>query len=110
MEQLSSLTARPVYGVLPWEEQLWLDAEDSLSYVTDGVVGKPAPPRGDQWLRVAVIRLPRISNATDVEALAAEPGVAVRFVTEPSRLADADLVVLPGSKSTVADLHWLRET
>lgn len=110
LEQLSSLTARPVYGVLPWEEQLWLDAEDSLSYVTDGVVGKPAPPRGDQWLRVAVIRLPRISNATDVEALAAEPGVAVRFVTEPSRLADADLVVLPGSKSTVADLHWLRET
>ena len=55
-------------------------------------------------------RLPRISNATDVEALAAEPGVAVRFVTEPSRLSDADLVVLPGSKSTVADLAWLRES
>src|SRR5690606_23680620 len=110
LEQLSSLTARPVYGVLPWEEQLWLDAEDSLSYVTDGVVGKPAPPLGSQWLRVAVVRLPRISNATDAEALAAEPGVAVRYVTEPSRLADADLVVLPGSKATVADLAWLRRT
>jgi adenosylcobyric acid synthase len=59
---------------------------------------------------VAVVRLPRISNATDVDALACEPGVAVRYVTEPSRLVDADLVVLPGTKSTVSDLEWLRHT
>ncbi|WP_433869731.1 cobyric acid synthase [Saccharopolyspora sp. CA-218241] len=110
LEQLRALTGRPVHGVLPWAEELWIDAEDSLSYVADGVIGRPAPPVGEQWLRVAVPRLPRISNATDVEALAAEPGVAVRFVTEPSRLSDADLVVLPGSKSTVADLAWLRRT
>ncbi|GAA2780179.1 cobyric acid synthase [Saccharopolyspora taberi] len=110
LEQLRGLTGRPVLGVLPWAEELWLDAEDSLSYAADGVLGRPAPPRGEQWLRVAVPRPPRISNATDVEALAAEPGVAVRFVTEPSRLTDADLVVLPGSKSTVADLAWLRST
>ncbi|GAA4619366.1 cobyric acid synthase [Saccharopolyspora hordei] len=110
LDQLRRLTGRPVHGVLPWAEELWLDAEDSLSYAADGVVGRPAPPRGGQWLRVAVPRLPRISNATDVEALAAEPGVAVRFVTEPSRLTDADLVVLPGSKSTVADLAWLRRS
>ncbi len=45
-----------------------------------------------------------------MEALACEPGVSVRFVTEPSRVADADLVVLPGSKATVDDLAWLRET
>jgi adenosylcobyric acid synthase len=56
------------------------------------------------------VRLPRISNATDVEAMACEPGVSVRFVTDPSRLVDADLVVLPGSKSTVDDLAWLRRT
>jgi len=86
---------------------LWLDAEDSLAHVADGVVGRAAPPCGSQWLRVAAVRLPRISNGTDVDALACEPGVAVRYVTEPSRLADADLVVLPGSKSTVADLSWL---
>ena len=89
---------------------LWLDAEDSLSAVADGVLGRPAPPHGSQWLRVAVVRLPRISNATDAEALACEPGVAVRYVTEPSRLADADLVVLPGTRATVADLAWLRRT
>jgi adenosylcobyric acid synthase len=110
LDQLRTLTGRPVHGVLPWAEELWLDAEDSLSYVADGVVGRPAPPMGSQWLRVVVPRLPRISNATDVEALAAEPGVSVRFVTEPSRLADADLVVLPGSKSTVDDLDWLRRS
>jgi adenosylcobyric acid synthase len=110
LDTLAELTGRPTYGVLPWEERLWLDAEDSLSAVADGVLGRPAPPHGSQWLRVAVVRLPRISNATDAEALAAEPGVAVRYVTEPSRLADADLVVLPGSKSTVNDLAWLRRT
>ncbi len=110
LRQLGALTGRPVLGVLPWREELWLDAEDSLAAVADGVVGRPAAPVGEQWLRVAVVRFPRISNATDVEALACEPGVAVRFVTEPSRLADADLVVLPGSKATVADLAWLRRT
>ncbi|WP_086828525.1 cobyric acid synthase [Allokutzneria sp. NRRL B-24872] len=110
LDQITALTGRPVLGVLPWREELWLDAEDSLSYTADGVVGRPAPPAGEQWLRVAVVRLPRISNATDVEALACEPGVSVRFVTEPSRIADADLVLLPGSKSTVDDLEWLRRT
>lgn len=110
LARLRELTGRDVHGVLPWSEELWLDAEDSLSYVADGVLGRPAPPVGQQWLRVAVPKLPRISNATDIEALAAEPGVAVRFVTEPSRLSDCDLVVLPGSKSTVADLDWLHRT
>ena len=110
LEQLHTLTGRPTFGVVPWADGLWLDAEDSLSVVSDGVLGRPAPPHGSRWLHVAVVRFPRISNATDAEALACEPGVAVRYVTEASRLADADLVVLPGSKSTVADLAWLRRT
>ncbi|MGH3978458.1 MAG: cobyric acid synthase [Pseudonocardiaceae bacterium] len=110
MEQLRALTGRRSYGVLPWSDELWLDAEDSLAHAADGVVGRPAPPLGGQWLRVAAVRLPRISNGTDVDALACEPGVAVRYVTEPSRLADADLVVLPGSRSTVDDLAWLHRT
>jgi len=110
LDQLRALTGRPTFGVVPWADGLWLDAEDSLSAVADGVLGRPAAPHGSQWLRVAVVRLPRISNATDAEALACEPGVAVRYVTEPSRLADVDLVVLPGSKATVSDLGWLRRT
>ena len=103
------MTGRPTYGVLPYADELWLDAEDSLSVVAHRVVGMPAPPRGDEWLRVAAVRLPRISNSTDVEALACEPGVLVRWVTDPAELAEVDLVVLPGTKATVADLSWLRE-
>ncbi|MBX7265561.1 cobyric acid synthase [Micromonospora sp. Llam7] len=108
LEMLRHVTGRPTYGVLPWALDLWLDAEDSLAY--GRVLGRPAAPHGTEWLDVAVLRLPRISNATDVEALATEPGVRVRLTVEPAELAAADLVVLPGSKSTVADLAWLRET
>jgi len=108
LDMLTRLTGRPTYGVLPWHVDLWLDAEDSLAY--GRVLGRPDPPKGDEWLDVAVVRLPRISNATDVEALATEPGVRVRLTVEPAEIAAADLVVLPGSKSTVADLEWLRRT
>jgi adenosylcobyric acid synthase len=108
VDALDRLTGRPTLGVLPWRSDLWLDGEDSLAYGT--VVGRPAPPRGGEWLRIAAVRLPRLSNATDLEALAAEPGVRVRLVTEPAELIDADLVILPGTKSTVEDLTWLRQT
>jgi adenosylcobyric acid synthase len=106
LEMLHQVTGRPTYGVLPWHLDLWLDAEDSLAY--GRVLGRPAPPRGADWLDVAVVRLPRVSNATDVEALATEPGVRVRLTIEPAEIAAADLVVIPGTKSTVDDLDWLR--
>ncbi|MCZ4554259.1 MULTISPECIES: cobyric acid synthase [Rhodococcus] len=108
--QLREMTGRPTLGVVPFAEGLWIDAEDSLSTVVDAPVGRPAAPAGQGWLRVAAVRLPRVSNATDVEALACEPGVSVHWVGEPSRLQDADLVVIPGSKSTVSDLAWLRSS
>jgi adenosylcobyric acid synthase len=57
-----------------------------------------------------VARLPRLSNFTDLDALAAEPGVLVRYATRPEELADADLLILPGTRATVADLAWLRST
>ncbi|MFN8070667.1 MAG: cobyric acid synthase [Mycobacterium sp.] len=109
LEQLAALTGRPTYGVLPYSDELWLDAEDSVSVAAREVVGMPTEPHGSQWLRVAAVRLPRISNSTDIEALACEPGVAVRWVVEPAQLSDADVIILPGSKATVADLQWLRE-
>ncbi|MGZ5394549.1 MAG: cobyric acid synthase, partial [Mycobacterium sp.] len=109
LTQLQDLTGRPTYGVIPYSAGLWLDAEDSVSVLAHRVVGDPQIPRGQQWLRVAAIRLPRISNSTDVEALACEPGVLVRWAGDPADLADADVIVIPGSKATVADLAWLRE-
>ena len=109
LTQLDVLTGRPTYGVIPFDNGFWLDTEDSVSVQAHRVVGQPLPPIGEQWLRVGAIRLPRISNSTDVEALACEPGVLVRWVTDPADLPDADVVVIPGSKATVADLTWLRD-
>jgi adenosylcobyric acid synthase len=106
IRMLGERTGRPSFGILPWREDLWLDAEDSLAL---GGQGGAAAPRGADVLRVAVVRLPRISNFTDIDALASEPGVLVRYAYRPAELADADLVVLPGSRATVSDLAWLRE-
>jgi adenosylcobyric acid synthase len=109
LDQLRDRTGRPTYGVIPHLDSLWLDTEDSLSVTPGATLGDPVAPLGRQWLRVAAVRLPRISNSTDVEALACEPGVLVRWVAEPADIADADVVVLPGSKATVSDLAWLRD-
>lgn len=106
LRMLHDLTGRPVHGVLPWLDGLWLDTEDSLALSAER--GQTRPPVGEQTLRIAVVRFPRISNFTDIDALTVEPGVDVRFVTQPQELGDADLVVLPGSRATVADLAWLR--
>ncbi len=107
LDTLAQLTGRPTLGVLPWLPGLWLDVEDSLDLAGDR--GAALPPVGEDVLRVSVVQLPRLSNFTDLDALAAEPGVLVRYATRPEELADADLVVLPGTRSTVSDLGWLRE-
>ena len=102
---LEQLTGRPTLGVLPFVTGMGLDAEDS---VDRALLLSGGPPVGDDVLRVHVVALPRMSNHTDVDALAVEPGVVVRFITGPAEVAGADLVVLPGTRSTVADLAWLR--
>jgi adenosylcobyric acid synthase len=107
LDSLAALTGRPTLGVLPWLPGLAIDVEDSLGIGA----GEPAgPPAGEEVLRISVVRLPRLSNVTDLDALAAEPGVLVRYATRPEELGDADLVVLPGTRATVADLAWLRST
>jgi adenosylcobyric acid synthase len=60
-------------------------------------------------LRIAVLRLPRISNFTDVDPLRLEPGVSVDFTTDPGGLEGVDMAVIPGSKNTLADLEWLKK-
>jgi adenosylcobyric acid synthase len=101
LTQLTQLTGCPVLGVLPWREGLWLDVEDSLA-----LESRPAPV--GTGLDVTVVRLPRMSNFTDFDALAAEPGVRVRFTTDATDVARADLAVLPGTKATVTDLACVR--
>ena len=109
LDVVREYTGVPVLGVVPFIPGLWIDAEDSLGIVAGASVGPANAPLGTETLSVAAIRLPRVSNATDIEALACEPGVHVQWTVDPSVVARADLVVLPGTKSTVADLKWLRE-
>lgn len=111
LDMLLGLTGRPTYGVLPFRHGLGIDEEDGLRVSLRGTVreSNSAPPVGEDVLRVAVCAVPLMSNFTDVDALAAEPGVVVRFVDRPEELADADLVVLPGTRGTVRALAWLRE-
>ena len=106
LDMLRGLTGRPTLGVIPWTEGLELDVEDSLGLSAPVA---PLPAVGRDVLRVSVIRLPRLSNWTDIDALRTEPGVLVRFATTPEELADADLVIVPGTRQTVADLAWLRD-
>jgi adenosylcobyric acid synthase len=106
LDSLRALTGRPTLGVLPWRRGLWLDVEDSLALEAPREDGPP--PLGPDSLEVAVVRLRWMSNFTDLDAIAAEPGVTVRFTRSPSDIERADLVVLPGSKATVHDLARLR--
>lgn len=111
LEMLRGLTGRQTLGVLPFSHGLGIDEEDGLHVSLRGAVRESvvAPPHGSEVLRVAVCAVPLMSNFTDVDALAAEPGVVVRFVDRAEELADADLVVLPGTRGTVRALQWLRE-
>ena len=111
LEMLHGLTGRRTYGVLPFAHGLGIDEEDGLRVSLRGAVRESAvaPPVGEDVLRVAVCAVPLMSNFTDVDALAAEPGVVVRFVDRAEELVDADLVIVPGTRGTVKALAWLRE-
>ncbi len=104
LQQLTALTGRPVLGVLPYAEGLTIDAEDSLALAAP----RPDVQGATGTLDVAVVRLRWMSNFTDLDALAREPGVRVRFTRSAVDIARADLVVVPGTKATVADLTRLR--
>jgi len=99
LEFLERRTGKRVIGVLPHLGELQLPSEDSLSI-------RDLNPSGS--VDVAVVRLPSISNFTDVEALALNPSVKVRYVSKPEELGAPNLVVIPGSKNTVSDLEWMR--
>ena len=111
LRMLEERTSRPVLGTLPFLYDVWLDGEDALaisgwSGASSAVT--PAESAVCPTLSVAVVRFPRVSNATDIDPLAAEPGIDVRVTADPDVVARADLVVLPGTRATVADLEWMR--
>lgn len=105
LDWFESYTGVPVVGVVPFIPDLWIDAEDSL--ILHRYQGQRATAKE---LDIAVIRYPRISNFTDVDPFFVEPDCRVRFVSRAEELGDPDLIVLPGSKNTIEDLQYLRET
>jgi adenosylcobyric acid synthase len=99
-------------GVVPWLRDVGLDEEDSVSLddaprVASRTWQTPAHD-ATRRLRVAVVAFPYLANATDFAALAAEPSVDLAYAERPEDLAQADLVVLPGTKDTLGALRWLR--
>ena len=91
----------PVVGVIPYTH-LQLEDEDSLSERFD--------TRAAGLIDLAVIRFPRISNYTDFDVFEQFPGVSVRYVDRADRLGNPDMILLPGSKNTIEDLKWMRES
>jgi adenosylcobyric acid synthase len=98
---LESRAGLPVLGVVPFLRDLRLDQEDSLDLARSrSVQFKP------NLINMAVVLLPRMSNFTDFNALAAEKDVALRFAASPEDLRGADVVIIPGSKNTIEDLNY----
>ncbi|MCG1003714.1 MULTISPECIES: cobyric acid synthase [Halobacterium] len=110
IEEIEERTGVPIAGVVPYDDP-GLPEEDSLSLPDEDqrtVFGDDDGATEDRAVTVAVPRLPRISNFTDLEPLARVPGVRVAYVPPGAGLDDADAVVLPGTKNTVDDLRELR--
>ncbi|MBI2561303.1 MAG: cobyric acid synthase [candidate division NC10 bacterium] len=104
LSRLERETGVPTLGLLPWLAELRLDEEDGVALDA----GRPAPAASGR-LRVVVIQFPTIANFTDFAPLLRDPAFAVRYATDAEALAAADVIILPGSKHTAADLAWVRD-
>ena len=98
---LENKTNKPVLGIIPYIEKIGIDDEDSVSL--DDKISKTAE------IKIAVVRLNKISNFTDFDSLAGEPDVNLIYAKNPAELDGADIIILPGSKNTSEDLIYLRE-
>lgn len=101
LDDLERLTDKPVIGVVPYAH-LDIDDEDSLS---ERLTAKDSSKAA---LQIAVIRLPHLSNFTDFASLERMSAVFVRYVDTPKQLDGIDFIIIPGTKSTIDDLKWLR--
>lgn len=102
LDMIEDIIKRPVLGVVPYMD-VDIDDEDSLSMKERG-------SKVNGIIDIVVIRTPRISNFTDFNAFEQFEGVGVRYVKSPKDVGDPDMIIIPGTKSTMGDLKWLRET
>jgi len=101
LKMLEDLLHIPVIGVIPWMD---IDMEDE-----DSVTERFSRRSGSGQIKTAIVRLPHISNFTDFNLLGSEADVAVNYITRPSEVKDADILILPGTKNTIEDLNWLKQ-
>jgi adenosylcobyric acid synthase len=104
LDMIERKTGKPVIGVLPYAADLGLPEEDSLS------LRNGSASRGDGSVRIVVVRLPYISNFTDFDPFFCEPDVHLLYSANASDIENADMVIVPGSKNTVKDLLFLKES
>lgn len=97
----------PVLGVIPYLRGLSLPDEDAVSVE---VASYSSMPASDSQTDIAVLALPRIANFDDFDSLRAEPNVHIRHINSVEQLGNPDALIIPGTKSTMADLDWLRQT
>ncbi|KRE83902.1 cobalamin biosynthesis protein CobQ [Paenibacillus sp. Soil766] len=113
LDWLEERTGKPVLGVIPYMQQLGIEDEDSASLDSKRAQTRRSPSsqgkQADQ-LDIAVIRLPRLSNFTDFDPLQEESDVHFRYIEHLAQWGEPDVVLLPGSKNTMEDLHYLKES
>jgi adenosylcobyric acid synthase len=110
IEMIKARMPTPCVGVIPYLHDVGLDEEDGVAMEdrkTAARMWRDNDESPDRNLRVGVIALPHMSNFTDFDALAAEPSVALAYLSRASEVADADVIIIPGTKQTVSDLKWL---
>ncbi len=111
LEFLKEKTGVETLGVIPFIEGLGIHDEDGMALEPSQTASRPSGSGSDfeGKLRIVVPRLPRISNFTDFDPLRAEPLVELDYIDSPRGLYGADLLILPGTKNTIADFQWLGE-
>ncbi|GMU39355.1 MAG: cobyric acid synthase [Chloroflexota bacterium] len=108
IEVIERRTGVPVLGVIPWLDDLGVADEDAVALERHREAQDRPAPNVDAVVDIAAIQLPHIANFDDLDPLKAEPGVRVRWVRTTAELKTPDLIVLPGTRATIADLEWLR--
>jgi len=106
IDYLQKRTGKPVLGVIPYFKEIRIPEEDSVSLEKRAA----KPSLRNKRIDVAVINLPHLSNFTDFDALENEPDVALRYVSSVQDLFHPDVIIIPGTKSTVSDLQYLKKS
>ncbi len=104
IKQFEEMVDKPVLGVVPYAKDLIIDEEDSIP---QGSYSAEINSKG--IINIVVIKLPRISNFTDLSPLECDPSISIRYVHHPSQMGNPDLIILPGSKNTIGDMKLLNQ-